>query len=124
MAIAIKMYEKLTQHNISKGWGSGKDDYVFFPNQSRGNALKLLQQQFTILMWKLNIGDGPRGEERTIYSLRHTCIMFRLLYGDKIDLVTLARNARTSPEMIDRHYASQLKGEDNIDMIQSRRERN
>ena len=124
MAIAIKMYEKLTQHNISRGWGSGKDDYVFFPNQSRGNALKLLQQQFTILMWKLNIGDGPRGEERTIYSLRHTCIMFRLLYGENIDLVTLARNARTSPEMIDRHYASQLKGEDNIDMIQSRRERN
>lgn len=35
----------------------------------------------------------------------------------------LARNARTSQEMIDRFYASQLKGEDNIGMIQSRRKR-
>ena len=123
LSIAIQMYEKLTQYNSSNGWGSGKEDYVFFPNQSRGNALKILQQQFTILMWKLNIGKGPRGEERTIYSLRHTCIMFRLLHGQNIDLVTLARNARTSPEMIDRHYASQLKGEDNIDMLQSRRKK-
>ena len=43
------------------------------------------------------------------------------LFGDNIDVITLARNARTSQEMIDRFYASQLKGEDNIGMIQSRR---
>jgi hypothetical protein len=40
-----------------------------------------------------------------------------------MDLVTLARNARTSAEMIDRFYASRLKGEDNIAMLQSRRKR-
>ena len=40
--------------------------------------------------------------------------MYRLLYGNNIDVITLARNARTSQEMIDRFYASQLKGEDNI----------
>ena len=47
--------------------------------------------------------------------------MFRLLDGDKIDLITLARNARTSVEMIERFYASKLTGEQNIDMIQSDR---
>jgi len=49
--------------------------------------------------------------------------MFRLLYGEGMDLLTLARNARTSTEMIDRFYASHLEGEQNIEMIQSRRKR-
>jgi hypothetical protein len=47
--------------------------------------------------------------------------MYRLLYGVGMDLLTLARNARTSVEMIDRFYASHLQGEQNIAMIQSRR---
>jgi len=66
---------------------------------------------------------GPKSEQRTIYSLRHTCFMFRLMYGEKIDTLTLARNGRTSVEMVEKHYASQLRGEHNIDMIQSRRKR-
>jgi len=79
--------------------------------------------QFDILLNQLDLSEGVNGERRTIYSLRHTCIMYRLLYGNNIDVITLARNARTSQEMIDRFYASQLKGEDNIGMIQSRRKR-
>jgi hypothetical protein len=123
MPIAIAVYKNLIEHNAKQGWKTDLDDYVFFPEQSRTNALKLLQNQFDVLMWKLGIGSGPKGEERTLYSLRHSSIMFRLMYGERIDVVTLARNARTSPEMIDKHYASQLKGEDNIDLIQSRRKR-
>ena len=73
------------------------------------------------MLKKTGLEKGSRGEERTLYSLRHTCIMYRLLYGDGVDLLTLARNARTSPEMIDRFYASHLEGEMNIGLIQSRR---
>jgi hypothetical protein len=47
--------------------------------------------------------------------------MFLLLYGGRIDLLTLARNARTSVEMIDKHYASRLTGEMNIGLLQSTR---
>jgi hypothetical protein len=47
--------------------------------------------------------------------------MFRLLYGQGIDMLTLARNARTSVQMIERFYASTLDGEMNVSMIQSRR---
>ena len=47
--------------------------------------------------------------------------MYRLMYGEGMDLLTLARNARTSAEMIERFYASHLTAEMNIDMIQSRR---
>ena len=122
MPKAVEVYERLTAYNKSVGRDIGPEAFVFFPNfKKREYALKELMRQFAILMWDLNMGKGPRGEERTIYSLRHTCFMFRLMYGEKIDHVTLARNGRTSPEMIDRYYASQLKGEDNIDMLQSRR---
>ena len=47
--------------------------------------------------------------------------MFRLLYGRGIDLLTLARNARTSVQMIEKFYASNLTAEMNIDLIQGRR---
>jgi hypothetical protein len=46
---------------------------------------------------------------------------FRLLYGGNIDLLTLAKNARTSVEMIERFYASNLTAEMNIDLLQGKR---
>ena len=49
--------------------------------------------------------------------------MFRLLYGVGINTLALARNPRTSVEMIDRFYAKPLSGEMNIEMLQSRRKR-
>jgi hypothetical protein len=98
------------------------DDYVFMPQYSnRDTALKRLQHQFNFLLNDLGMKTDARGNERTIYSLRHTCIMFRLLNADGIDMLTLARNARTSVEMIERFYASELTGEMNIDVIQSQR---
>jgi hypothetical protein len=119
---AISAYERLIAHNKAQSWGTAPDDYVFFPNyENRANALKVLQRQFELLMSDLNYGKGPRGEDRTIYSLRHTCIMYRLMYGKGIDHLTLARNARTSPDMIDRFYGSQLSAEHNIALLQSRR---
>jgi hypothetical protein len=41
--------------------------------------------------------------------------------GESIDLLTLARNARTSVGMIERFYAKPLEGEMNVDKIQSMR---
>jgi hypothetical protein len=43
------------------------------------------------------------------------------LCGKQIDLLTLARNARTSVEMIERFYASNLTAEMNIDLLQGKR---
>ena len=98
--------------------------YVFMAEQTnRDNALKELQRQFDVLLHVLHLRRSATNEERSLYSLRHTCIMFRLMYGEGMDVITLSRNARTSPEMIDRFYASKLVGEQNVDMIQSRRRR-
>jgi hypothetical protein len=69
----------------------------------------------------LKRGLKRRSEPRSLYSLRHSSIMFRLMFGRAVDTLTLARNARTSPEMIDRFYAAPLKGEMNIGELQSKR---
>jgi hypothetical protein len=137
MEKAVEVYKRLTKHNakqykreIEKNGEKSEqpmiqsEDYIFYPNLQRDYALKQLQRQFDVLTWSADLKRGANGEERTIYSLRHTCIMFRLTEGDNIDYITLAKNARTSVEMIEKHYASQLEGELNIDMIQSKRRKN
>ena len=43
--------------------------------------------------------------------------MRRLLNAKNIDLLTLARNCRTSVEMIQRFYASHLTAEMNVDKL-------
>ena len=47
------------------------------------------------------------GKPRTAYSLRHSYICFRLLEG--ADIYQVAKNCRTSVEMIEKHYAAHLK---------------
>jgi hypothetical protein len=47
--------------------------------------------------------------------------MYRLLFDRGIDILTLARNAQTSPEMIDRFYAAPLQVEMNVGELQSKR---
>jgi integrase len=123
MERAVDIYNELKAQHAKSGLADPAD-YVFMPEyENRSTALRRLQQQFNHLLEELDMKRGALGEERTIYSLRHTCIMFRLRDGDKIDLLTIARNARTSVAMIDRFYASQLTGEMNIDSIQSMRNR-
>ena len=126
MPKAVHTYNMLRKYHQSKLKKDEKltdEDYVFMPQykNNRDYALKQLQRQFEIVMWDTGLGKGTDGEERTLYSLRHTAIMYRLLYGDGINTLALARNARTSVEMIDRFYAKPLTGEMNIGMLQSRR---
>ncbi len=98
------------------------DDYLFLPNiHDRRSAMILLTGYFNKCLITANLKIGNLNQNRTLYSLRHTAIMFRLLYGKNIDLLTLARNARTSVRMIEEFYASNLTAEMNIDLIQSRR---
>ena len=120
---AVRLYERMRRKQIEIGHG-GDDDYLFFPGEAdRNYALAVLGWQFRRLLEDIGLRAGPHGHPRTLYSLRHTAITLRLLFGSGIDILTLARNARTSVDMIERHYASTLTGERNIGMLQSRRTR-
>jgi integrase len=118
---AVRLYERMRRMQVAQGYG-GDDHYLFFPGEAdRNYALAVLGWQFRRLLEDLGLREGPHGQPRTLYSLRHTAITLRLLYGSGIDILTLARNARTSVDMIERHYASTLTGERNIGMLQSKR---
>ena len=119
---AVFVYERLLAKQRADGYGS-PDDYLFLPElQDRKWLLVAYGWQFMYLQSLAGIaGNAANGQTRTIYSLRHTAMTFRLLYGGKIDLLTLARNARTSVEMIERFYASNLTAEMNIDLLQGKR---
>jgi integrase len=119
---AVNVYEALLKKAQAEGFGR-PDDYVFLPAETdRNYALAVLGFWFKWVMREAGVATlDPLGRERTLYCLRHTSIMFRLLYGEGIDMLTLARNARTSVQMIERFYASALDGEMNVAMLQSRR---
>ena len=114
-------YDRLKQYQAARGYG-GPNDYLFLPEvKDRQGAIQLISNHFRKILLSSGLSIGQEGQTRTLYSLRHTAITFRLLYGKGIDLLTLARNARTSVEMIERFYSSNLTAEMNIEMLQSKR---
>jgi integrase len=56
---------------------------------------------------KLKMKHDRDGNVRTSYSLRHTYICFRLMEG--ADIYQIAKNCRTSVEMIEKFYAAHIK---------------
>lgn len=120
---AVRVYERLVAHRARHGF-DGADDYIFLPQlKNREHALAVLNFLFHWVLEVEGIEKGPLGQDRTLYCLRHTAITLRLLYGQGIDMLTLARNARTSVNMVERFYASVLNGEMNVGLLQSRRGR-
>lgn len=121
MRVAVSIYKKILIYQLARGFGK-PDDYVFFPEVAdRQGAISLISSHFKKILDKGRMSVGVNNEKRSLYSLRHTAITFRLLYGRGIDLLTLARNARTSVEMIERFYSSNLTAEMNIELLQSKR---
>lgn len=64
-------------------------------------------KQFNEILEELGLKYDRQGNRRTLYSLRHSYISFRLLEG--ADIYQIAKNCRTSVEMIEKHYAVHLK---------------
>lgn len=109
---AVFIYKNVTAFNAKKGHGVGPDDYVFLPDRKcRPYAKEIVRRQFNQVLQIAGLAENAKGERRSMYSLRHSSIMFRLLNSDGLDLLTLARAAKTSVEMIDRFYASSLTAE-------------
>ncbi len=65
------------------------------------------KKQFNRILEELDLKVDRQGNRRTFYSLRHSYICFRLLEG--ADIYQVAKNCRTSVEMIEKYYAIHLK---------------
>lgn len=73
-------------------------DLVFGPVQ---------RELFNAVLQELDLKRDRDGNPRTAYSLRHTYICLRLMEG--ADIYQVAKNCRTSVEMIEKYYASHIK---------------
>lgn len=121
---AVRIYERILEHAHKTGHDR-PSDYLFYPDcEDREAAMMVMTVQFRRLLDQAGLRLGKRGQCRSLYSLRHTAITYRLRYGQGIDLLTLAKNARTSVAMIEKFYASELGPEMNVGMLQSRRRPN
>jgi hypothetical protein len=122
MAAAVGIYEDITEYNKKLGFGN-PDDFVFFPHlKNREFAMQTMRRQFDHCLTIANLKHSA-GVPRTLYSLRHTAAMLTLTLGDSVDLLTLARNMRSSVSMLERFYVSHLSAEMNIEKLQSRKRR-
>jgi hypothetical protein len=79
------------------------------------------KKQFNAVLDTLGLKFDREGNRRTLYSLRHSYISFRLLEG--ADIYQIAKNCRTSVEMIEQHYAVHLKNQLDAAAINVRRQR-
>lgn len=83
------------------------DAYVFFPYYSnRSTMMAIWGRLFRSALEKSNI-EETTGKNISLYSLRHTAIMYRLMFG-KVDTLILAKNARTSQGVIEQFYGAHL----------------
>lgn len=107
MPATVGIYEKLVEFYEQEKIPHKPDDFVFMPNiKNRTTAMEVISRLFKTIV------DATKLEEKTdkvftLYSLRHSAIMFRLIIGN-VDTLVLSRNARTSQNMIDRFYAAHL----------------
>ena len=73
------------------------------------------------MLRRANLKLDRDGNKRTAYSLRHTYICMRLIEG--ADIYALAKNCRTSVEMIQKFYAAHIKDLLDASAINIRRRR-
>jgi integrase len=72
---------------------------LIFPNWQRELFKTILEEE--------GLRFDREGRPRTAYSLRHTYICLRLMEG--ADIYQIAKNCRTSVEMIEKYYAAHIK---------------
>ncbi len=86
---------------------------LLFPNE--------FKKMFNNIMEENSLKLDRGGKPRTAYSLRHSYICFRLLEG--ADIYQVAKNCRTSVDMIEKHYAAHLKDMIDTSLVNVRKPR-
>lgn len=116
MPAAYRYYQKLLALQKKRGYGEGHQFLAYPEYPNRTTMMNVLSRLFRAVVNRAGIVS--EGEKHTLYSLRHSSIMLRLLYGE-VNTLQLARNARTSQAMIEKHYASRLTNLMGVDELHS-----
>jgi len=116
MPSAVRPYERLrdrakaiegNRRKRTGAWGASEPPKPDYPQATDpvfpGNHIKL----FNGVLARAKLKFDRDGNRRTAYSLRHTYICMRLMEG--ADIYQIAKNCRTSVEMIEKFYAAHIK---------------
>jgi hypothetical protein len=107
MPVSVFIFEKLIEFKKESNQSPKLSDFVFFPEyKDRDKAMSVIAKLFKRIVAETKIAEKT-DKKPTLYSLRHTSIMMRLINGN-VNTLALARNARTSQAMIDKFYAAHL----------------
>ena len=119
MTGAVRPFERLKARlRPPRADNAGKDDNGSQPAKNGSEEWRLPQptdlifpkwqrEMFRTILDEENLRVDREGLPRTAYSLRHTYICLRLMEG--ADIYQIAKNCRTSVEMIEKYYASHIK---------------
>ena len=88
----------------------GENDYLFFNDiKDRDKWVQdKVSRIFRIVCDHANLETDAYGQKHTTYSLRHSALCFQILKTGGGDLLSLAKNARTSTDMLEKFYLSHL----------------
>ena len=101
LPMAVSVYHRMVSRN------SPHPEDVMFPIFSK--------RMFRTILLQHGLQFDRDGQRRTVYSLRHSYISFRLKAG--ADIYEVAKNCRTSVQMIEKYYAAHIVNERNISAI-------
>lgn len=107
MPTAVAVFRRLKKRNNGK-----PNDKLFLSTQ---------HVMFNNILEEEGLKFDREGQRRTLYSLRHTYICLRLMEG--ADIYQVAKNCRTSVEMIEKYYASHIKNRLDASAINIRRDK-
>jgi integrase len=97
----IIKWQRLPYSSLSAAIESKSDQLIF--RLPTGKPISNMENIFRNLMVRSHLRRDGSGQNRTLYSLRHTYATLALAKG--IDIHTLARQMGTSVGMIERHYS-------------------
>ncbi len=119
MSGAVRPFERLRDRRRPvRADHAAKDDNGANPTANGSGELRLpgptdlifpkwQRELFKTILDEENLRFDREGRPRTAYSLRHTYICLRLMEG--ADIYQIAKNCRTSVEMIEKYYAAHIK---------------
>ena len=116
---AVRPFERLRDRERSVNNEEGKKVSELSKPMDRLFPNTFLKM-FNRILEEHGLKNDRNGKARTSYSLRHSYICFRLLEG--ADIYQVAKNCRTSVEMIEKHYAAHLKDMIDTSLINVRKQ--
>ena len=118
---AVYFYNKIIELRQKQGIAIKPDDYLFQPYYlNRVTAYRNLARQFDMILEAADFKIVDKGINRSVYSMRHTSLLFADKRNNSISRDALTSNVRTSTLILEKYYLSKLENEDLANALHAR----